>query len=166
MYIQTFIKILPFVLKILKKNTFVHQSSAITLLFIKEFSPFTIPNHSSLISMSRQSLKKIGQKLPKLESGNDFLHQSRTITVLSLNEFSLFAIPNHSCLITLSMQSLKKTGQKLLKSESGNEALTDGRTEGRTHESAVAGCIPQICTQNVVRYGHTRTDSICEVFSS
>ena len=36
-----------------------------------EFSPFAIPNHSSLVSMSMQSLKKIGKKLLKLESGND-----------------------------------------------------------------------------------------------
>ena len=48
-----------------------HQSRAITLLFINEFSPFAIPNHSFLISMSMQSLKKTGQKLLKLESGND-----------------------------------------------------------------------------------------------
>ena len=53
-----------FVLKIMRKNTFLHQSRAITLLFYKEFSPFAIPNHSFLISMSMQSLKKIGQKLP------------------------------------------------------------------------------------------------------
>ena len=37
-----------------------------TLLFINKFSPFAIPNHSSPISMSMQSLKKIGQKLLKL----------------------------------------------------------------------------------------------------
>ena len=60
-YIQNFIKIHAFVLKLLRKNTFLHQSRAITLLFINEFSPFAIPNHSSLISMSMQSLKKIGQ---------------------------------------------------------------------------------------------------------
>ena len=40
----------------IEENTFLYQSRAITLLFINEFSPFTIPNHSSLISMSRQSL--------------------------------------------------------------------------------------------------------------
>ena len=71
MHIQTFIKIHPFVLQILRKNTFLNQSRAITLLFIYEFSPFAIPNHSSLISISLQSLKKISQKLLKLESGND-----------------------------------------------------------------------------------------------
>ena len=69
MHEQNFIKIHPFVLKLLSKNTFLHQSRAITLLFINEFSPFAIPNHSFLISM--QSLKNIGQKLLKLESGND-----------------------------------------------------------------------------------------------
>ena len=68
MHIQNVIKIHPFVLKILRKNTFLYQSRAITLLFINEFSPFTIPKHSSLISMSMQSLKKIGQKLLKLKS--------------------------------------------------------------------------------------------------
>ena len=67
-------------LKLLRKNTFSHQSRAITLLFINEFSPFAIPNHSSLISMSMQSLKKIGQKLLKLESGNEALTIGRTDT--------------------------------------------------------------------------------------
>ena len=147
MHIQNCIKIHEFVLKILRKNTFLHQSKAITLLFINEFSPFAIPNHSSLISMSMQSLKKIGQKLLKLESGNNiftsikghefvlkilrkniFLHQSKAITLLFINEFSPFAIPNHSSPISMSMQSLKKINQKLLKLESRNEALTDGRT--------------------------------------
>ena len=66
-----FIKIHQFVLK--RKNTFLHQSRAITLLFINEYSPSAIPNHSSLISMFTQSLKKIGQKLLKLESGNEVL---------------------------------------------------------------------------------------------
>ena len=44
MHIQNFIKIHPFVLKILRKNTYLHQSRAITLLFKNEFSPFAIPN--------------------------------------------------------------------------------------------------------------------------
>ena len=65
MHVQNFIKIHPFVLKTLRKNTFLHQSRAITLLFINKYSPFAIPNHSSQISMSMQSLKTIGQKLLK-----------------------------------------------------------------------------------------------------
>ena len=73
MHIQNFIKIHPFILKILRKNIFLHQSRAITLLFINEFSPFAIPNHSFLISMPMQSLKKIGQKLLKLESRHEVL---------------------------------------------------------------------------------------------
>ena len=126
MHIQNFIKIHPFVLKILRKKTFLHQSRAITLLFIHEFSPFAIPNHSFLISMSMQSLKKTGQKLLKLEGGNDiFLHQSRAITLMFIKKFSPFAIPNHFSLISMSMQRLKKIGQKLLKLESRNKALTD-----------------------------------------
>ena len=79
MHIQNFIKIHLFVLKILIKNTCLHQSRAIALLFIKEFSPVAIPNHSSLMSMSVQSLKKICQKLLKLESGNDALMDGRTL---------------------------------------------------------------------------------------
>ena len=70
MHTQNFIKIHPFILKILRKNTFLHQSRAITLI-INEFSPFAIPNHSSLISMSMQTLKKIGQKLLELEKRTD-----------------------------------------------------------------------------------------------
>ena len=77
MHIQNFIKIHPFVLKILRKNTFLHQSRAITLLFINKYSPFAIPNHFSLISMSMQSLKKIGQKLLKLETGKEALTDGR-----------------------------------------------------------------------------------------
>ena len=78
MHIQNFIKIHPSVLKILRKNTFLHKSRAITLLFINEFSPFAIPNHSSLISMSMRSLKKISQKLFKLVSGNKVLTNRQT----------------------------------------------------------------------------------------
>ena len=48
------------------------------MLFINEFSPFTIPNHSSPISMSVQSLKKIRQKILKLEIGNEALMDGRT----------------------------------------------------------------------------------------
>ena len=66
MHIQNFIKINPFVLKILRKNTYLKQSRAINLLFINEFSPFAILSHSSPISMPMQNLKKIGQKLIEL----------------------------------------------------------------------------------------------------
>ena len=62
-YINAYPKNHPFVLKILRKNTLLHQSRAITLLLINELSPFATPNHSSPISMSMQSLKKIEQKL-------------------------------------------------------------------------------------------------------
>ena len=59
-----------------EKHIFI-PSRAITPLFIYEFSPFAIPNHSSQISMSMQSLKKIGQKLLKLESRNEVLTDRR-----------------------------------------------------------------------------------------
>ena len=64
----------------IEENTFLHQSRAITLLFINEFSLFAILNHSFLISMSTQSVKKIGHKLLKLESGNEALTDGRTDT--------------------------------------------------------------------------------------
>ena len=50
-------------------------------LFINEFSSFAIPNHSSPISMSMQSLKKIGHKLLKIESGNEALTDGRTLKI-------------------------------------------------------------------------------------
>ena len=52
---------------------FKRQSSAITLDLIDEIYPSSIPNHSFLISTLIQSLKKIGQKMLKIESGNEFL---------------------------------------------------------------------------------------------
>ena len=106
------------------ETIFLHQSRAITLLFINEFSPFAIPNHSSLISMAMQSLKKFGQKLLKYILETTFLHQSRAITLLFINKFSSFVIQNHSSLISRARPSLKKFGQKLLKSESGNDIFT------------------------------------------
>ena len=71
MHIQNLIEIHKSIHTILSINKILHQSRALTLLFMNKFTPFAIPNHSSLISMSKQSLKKIGQKLLKLESGND-----------------------------------------------------------------------------------------------
>ena len=69
--------------------TFLHQSRAITLLFINEFSPFAIPNHSSPISLSMQSLKKIGQKLLKLrvrKRSADGRTDGRTDTISNFSE--------------------------------------------------------------------------------
>ena len=43
-FINAFIKIHPFVPKILRKNTFLHQSRAITLLFINDIQPICNPN--------------------------------------------------------------------------------------------------------------------------
>ena len=50
---------------------FGHKSRAITLLFLNEIIPLTIPYQSSLIPMSMQSLKKIGTQVLKLEHGNE-----------------------------------------------------------------------------------------------
>ena len=47
-------------------------------VFQNEISPLAIPYHSSPISMSMQSLKKIGQKVLKLEHGNEALTDRRT----------------------------------------------------------------------------------------
>ena len=73
MHIQNFIKIRPFFSEDIEENILLHQLRAIILLFTNEFSPFAITNHSSLIPMSLQNLKKIDQKLLKLESGNEAL---------------------------------------------------------------------------------------------
>ena len=53
---------------------FGHKSRAITLLFLNEIIPITIPYHSSLIPMSMHNLKKIGKKVLKLEHGNEALN--------------------------------------------------------------------------------------------
>ena len=50
---------------------FGHKSRVITLLFLNEIIPLTIPYHSSPIPMSMQSLKKIGKNILKLEHGNE-----------------------------------------------------------------------------------------------
>ena len=110
-YTTFFIKIRLFVLKILRKNTFLHQAMAITLLIIDKLSSFTIPDHSSLISMSMQNLKKNRSQTTQVSPETTFLHQSRAITLLFMNEFSPFAIPNHSTPISMSMQGSKKIGQ-------------------------------------------------------
>ena len=60
---------------------FWHISRAITLLFQNEICPLAIPYHSSPIPMSMQSLKKIGQKVLKLEHGNEALTDRRTDVV-------------------------------------------------------------------------------------
>ena len=49
------------------------------MLFLNEIIPLAIPYHSSPIPMSMQSLKKIGQKLLKLEHGNKALMDRRTL---------------------------------------------------------------------------------------
>ena len=53
------------------KMHFGHKSRAITLLFQNGIIPLAIPYHSSPTPMSMQSLKKIGQKVLKLEHGNE-----------------------------------------------------------------------------------------------
>ena len=54
-----------------EKHIFTSIKGHNSVIYKKKFSPFAIPKHSSLISMSMQSLKKIGQNLLKLESGNN-----------------------------------------------------------------------------------------------
>ena len=60
-----------------KHKAFLTSSRAITLLFQNEISPLAIPYHSSL-NPSIQSLKKIGQKVLKLEHGNEVLTDRQT----------------------------------------------------------------------------------------
>ena len=56
---------------------FGHKSRAITLLFLNEIIPLAIRYHFSPIPISVQSLKKIGQKVLKLEHGNEVLMDRR-----------------------------------------------------------------------------------------
>ena len=88
------------------KMHFGHKSRAITLLFLNEIIPLAIPYRFSLIPMSMQSLKKIGQKVLKLEHGNEALMDGQT--ELFLNEIIPLAIPYHSSLIPMSMQCICK----------------------------------------------------------
>ena len=60
------------------KHFFLHTLRAITLLFHNEISPLANPCHSSPIPISMQSLKKIGQKVLKLEHRNKVLTDRRT----------------------------------------------------------------------------------------
>ena len=50
---------------------FGHKSRAMTILFLNEIIPLAILYHSSPITMSMQSLKKINKKVLKLEHGNE-----------------------------------------------------------------------------------------------
>ena len=103
-----------------------YQNSFICSEDIEEKHIFTsIKGHNSVVYKSQttpswyqcpcKSLKKIGQKLLKLESGNDIFTSIKGHNSDFKNKFSPFAIPNHSSPISMSMQSLKKIGQKLLK---------------------------------------------------
>ena len=57
--------------KFLQQCNFEHKSRAITVRSFQEIYPSTIPNQSLPVSTNMQSLKKIGKKLLKLESGNE-----------------------------------------------------------------------------------------------
>ena len=79
--------------KDIEENIFLHQSRTITLLFMNDFSPFAMPNHSSPISMSMQSLKKFGQKLLKLQPGNEAPTDGRGRTLKRFEGYNI--IPHH-----------------------------------------------------------------------
>ena len=65
-------------LKIESGNEFLTSIKGNNSGLIDEIYPSTIPNHSFLISTLIQSLKKIGQKLLKIESGNEALTDGQT----------------------------------------------------------------------------------------
>ena len=67
---QSLTKISQILLKLVSGNDIFTSIKGHNSVVIHEFSPFAIPNNSS---MSMQSLKKIGQKLLKLESGYEAL---------------------------------------------------------------------------------------------
>ena len=97
-----------------------HQSRAIALYIFDKIYPSTFPNHSFPISILtlKQSLKKIGQKMLKIESRNNFYYQSRaTINCTYSMKFTHLQPQIISTLI----QSLRKIGIKILKIESKNK---------------------------------------------
>ena len=65
------------------------------MLFQNEISPLAILYHSSPISMSMQSLKKIGQKVLKLEHGNEVLMDRQTDGHSKFGGYNI--IPRHFC---------------------------------------------------------------------
>ena len=73
MHRQNLIKIHPFVLKILRKNTFLHQSRAITLLKMNEKYCSIIQIYILSISMHIQNLIEIHKSIHKLLSINKVL---------------------------------------------------------------------------------------------
>ena len=123
---QNFIEIRLFILKILSKMHFGHESRAITMLFLNEIIALAIPHHSSRIRMSMQCICKILLKfvysLLRNWTKMHFGHKSKARTLLFLNEIIPLAIPYHSSPIPMSMQSLKKIGKKVLKLEHRNKA--------------------------------------------
>ena len=80
MHIQNLIEIHKLIHKILSKKKNLTPNKGHNAVQNWQKKSIAIPNHSSLISMSMQSLKKIGQKLLKLESGNEALTDGRTDT--------------------------------------------------------------------------------------
>ena len=72
------------------ETTFLYQLRAITSLFINKFSPFAIPNCSSPISISVQSLMKTGQKLLNLESRNKAVTDTQNFWRVYHNTLPLF----------------------------------------------------------------------------
>ena len=123
---QNFIEFVYSFLGYWAKMHFGHESRTITMLFLNEIIPLSIPYHSFPIPMSMQCICKLLLKFvysflrywPKMHFG----HKLRAITMLFLNEIIPLAIPYHSSPILMSMQCLKKIGKKVLKLEHGNEA--------------------------------------------
>ena len=76
-------------LKIESGNNFLTSIKDHNSGLIDEIYPSTIPNYSFLISTLIQSLKKMGQKMLKIESGNEALTDGctdgRTLKRKSLN---------------------------------------------------------------------------------
>ena len=95
-----------------------------TLDLIDEIYSSSIPNHSFIISTLIQSLKKIGQKMLKIESGNKFLtsikgHNSG----LNCQNLPIFN-PKPLLLNINSYTKFEENLSKMIKIESGNELLT------------------------------------------
>ena len=79
--------------------------------------------------MYMQSLKKIGQKLLKLESGNDIFTSFKGHNSVVYKRIWPICTPKQLPLDINVHAKFEENGSKLLKLESVNEALTDGRTD-------------------------------------
>ena len=103
---------------ILRKNTFLHQSRASTC------NPKPLLHDINV----HAKLKKIGQKLLKLQSGNDIFTSKKGHNSVVYKRTQPICNPKPHFPDINVHTKFEENRSKLLKLEYGNEALTDGQT--------------------------------------